>query len=1173
MATVVPVSYGAAAQIDSAAPAVVPGERLSNWLLRTAGPNADTTALHWHAYAERAAQSRLKQAVLQSIEASKAIALPGSQKEALLQWLQALPVTGRVNLAMADARWLQGSPAQDPILQVGDDVVLYPRPSTVTVWSGAQAPCVATHVSGALVNDYLNACFGAAAAQSRDWAWIAQSDGTTRRFGVAPWNTEPQDEPGPGSSIWAPERRANFPNSTSDNLARFLATQPPYQGDGLAPVDLVKAQTTSTVNQTTLKPLQLKASDWGDIGLLQTPTARMAAAGDVRFHLSHVSPYTRGTVMLQPLDWFEAGFRYTDVANRLYGSNIAGSQSYKDKSIDVKLRLREETNSLPQVAVGLRDIGGTGLFSGEYLVANKRWGNWDASLGLGWGYLGARGNLKNPLSFLGSGFDTRPAPSAGQGGTSNTQAMFHGPTALFGGVQWQAPASAWTFKLELDGNDYQHEPQSNNQTVRSPFNLGAVYSYSPNIDFSLAVERGNSLLFGVTLHGGLNRLYSPKLLDPVLPPLQTDATAIAPPAGWDNTAKNIEIYTGWTVRSISQHDASTTVQAETDGALHLQERVERAIRVLHHDAPASSEHFILLLQEHGLPLSRLEIDRAQWVTNHSQAQAPALRSPVLQATAGSGMNPAPQSSTAESARWVGKKPGFKLELDPSYSQSLGGPDGFVLYQIGAQAKLEQRFSDNTWLSGDLNLRVLDNYDKFKYDAPSNLPRVRTYAREYVTTARLTMPLLQLTHVQDIGNNQYLSAYAGMLEPMYAGVGAEWLIRPWQGRLAFGVDVNHVRQRDFGQNFALRDYGVNTGHATLYWDTGWNDVQAKLSVGRYLAGDSGATLDVKRVFQNGTTIGAWATKTNVTAEQFGEGSFDKGIYVNIPFDVMLPKSSSSVANIIWNPLMRDGGARLNRKFNLFDLTRQRDWRALGWQQAEPATLQSAQDTSYVLSEPAPNIFQTLLPTGAALAHQVGDIPASSWLWAGTAVLASSLLDTRLDHWAVNHQTPAWNRVGSLGNNLPLALALSTGLLYTGIAGAEPANTAETALKAGAYTLGAGLLTRYVVGRARPYQEMGSTHFDGFNNAAFQSGFTSNHVSLAFALATPFAQAQGMTWLYGVAALSAVGRIQSRDHWLSDTVGSAFMGYAIGSLVGNQRNTDKGVHYVVTPQSVEANWSFK
>jgi membrane-associated phospholipid phosphatase len=227
----------------------------------------------------------------------------------------------------------------------------------------------------------------------------------------------------------------------------------------------------------------------------------------------------------------------------------------------------------------------------------------------------------------------------------------------------------------------------------------------------------------------------------------------------------------------------------------------------------------------------------------------------------------------------------------------------------------------------------------------------------------------------------------------------------------------------------------------------------------------------------------------------------------------------------------------------------------------------------LSEPTQNIFQTIGSTGVALGSQVADIPASSWLWAGGAVLAASLLDKRVDTWAVNHQTPGWNRVGSIGNNLPVVMGVGAALLYTGMAGPETASTAETSLKAGAYALGASLMTRFAVGRARPYQELGNASFDGFNTGAFQSGFTSNHVSLAFALATPFAQKHDMPWLYGVAGLSAVGRIQSREHWLSDTVASAFMGYAIGTLVGNQQNPDKGVRYTVTPQSIEANWKFK
>lgn len=1159
-AAIVCVAFWAVPVQATANTNVVPGERLSDWLLRNTSPNVDTTALHWRVQAERAPQGQLRQAV---VEGLAAIHQPSS-------WLLNLPLTGRLTVANADARWLQSAPQQDPVLQDGHSVILLPRPTHVTVVTETGKPCNAAHVSGALIQDYLRACLSATASSQVDWAWIAQPDGRTTRYGVSPWSMTPQAEPGPGAWLWAPARQADISNNVSDNLARFLATQLPGEvGLPLTPTPV------SVLPQAATSPpraAQTTASDWGEIGLLQTPTARMAPSGDVRFHISQVSPYTSGTVMLQPLAWLETGFRYTNVSNRLYGPQIAGNQTYKDKSIDFKLRIREESSLWPQVAVGLRDLGGTGLFAGEYVVGNKRWGNWDASLGLGWGYMGSRGNLKNPLSSLGKGFGTRPAKDVGQGGTPSLGSMFRGPTAVFGGVQWHSPWEPWIFKVELDGNDYQNEPQNNNQVTKSPLNFGAVYRYSPNIDLSFGLERGNTFMAGLTLHGGLNKLYSPKLLDAPVAPVQALAPAALPSAGWQGSAESIERFTGWSVRSISHQHITTTLVAETDVAIHLQARIDRAIAVLHRDAPAQSTRFVLQLQERGLPMTQVDVDRTEWVMARTQVEPPALRLPAQRVSPGQVQVAAPLAIDADEARfWQAKTARFSSDVGPSYTQILGGPDSFILYQLGVKAALEYKFSDRTWLSSAFNLRLLDNYDNFVYDAPSKLPRVRTFQREYATTSALTMPLLQLTHVKDLGNGHYLSGYGGMFEAMYGGVGAEWLYRPWQQRLAWGVDVNHVRQRDFRQDLGFRGYKVNTGHATMYWDTGWKDLQVKLSAGRYLAGDTGATLDVNRVFSNGVKAGAWATKTNISSAVFGEGSFDKGVYVTIPFDVMLPKSTAGSANLIWNPLTRDGGARLSRSFTLNDLTRQRDFRSLSFRAASPAGVNSAENTSYVLTDPSLNAFEKLGSTTTTLGRQIGGIPGSTWLWAGGAILASSLLDKPADKWAQKNQTGTVNRLGSATNALPVAMALGAGLLYTGIGGEPVASTAETALTAAVYTYGINFATRYAMGRARPTQGQGNATFDGFTSQASQSSLASNHVATAFALVTPFAQQHDMPWLYGLAAATSFGRVQKRDHWVSDTVAGAFLGYAMGSLLTDQHK-QSGMRLSVTHQSVAADWSF-
>ena len=1149
---------------------VVPGERLSDWLLRNTPAGADTHALYWWVPAERGPQQRLRDAVVQGLQAQRK-GMDDAPVGNLAGLVQSLAITGRVALASNDVRWLQGIPAQDPVLQSGQSVQWLAQPSTVAVVGADGVICQVQHRAGTSVRVYLQACGGGVAA-GVDWVWVVQADAHIRKVGVAAWNADAEVEAAPGAWLWAPERDT-VRDSTSDNLARFLATQLPAQA--LWPDHKVVPNTALADTAQRIAPAQYTASDWGDVGLLQTPTARMSPAGTVRSHFSGVYPYTRGTVMLQPLDWLEAGFRYTDMANALYGPVIAGSQTYKDKSIDFKFRLLQESAMLPQLALGLRDIGGTGLFAGEYLVANKRWGAWDASLGLGWGYVGGRGNVAAPLAFLGEGFKKRTVYTGGTGGTTNDQSYFHGDAALFGGVQWVAPNGQWVLKAEGDGNDYRVEPLGTSQPQSSTINVGAVYRFSPHVDFSAGLERGNRAMFGVTLHFGLNQLETPKVLDPVPTRPQGEMPVQLATGSWADAAAELARHTGWQVLWLAQQGERVHVQAVTDGAVFLQERVEKAIGVLHRFAPASVRHFVLDLQQRGLPMSHMEIDRLEWVVHQTQGQAPSLKLQPMQLYAATPVAN-PEAEGAQSGDHRASPLGQSFELAPSYSQILGGPDGFLLFQAGVQAKFEKRLQANTWMEGIVNARVVDNYKGFKYDAPSNLPRVRTFMREYVTTSPLTVPVLQLTHVQDMGAGHYASVYGGLLETMYAGVGGEWLYRPWQGHYAVGVDVNRVRQRGFAQDLSLRDYQVNTGHATAYWDTGWNDMQLKLQVGQYLAGDVGATFDMKRVFPNGTAIGAWATKTNVSAAQFGEGSFDKGIYVTIPFDLMLPKSSAGTANAVWTPLTRDGGARLNRSVSLFDLTGQRDARAMSWL-SDPTTRQrnrfkTGEDLSTIQNE-LPDVWLQGRQDLKGLGQRFVQVPASTWAVGAGVMLAASLADAEVNQWAVNNRGDSGDRLAKLSNGIPVALALGSGALLTGIAGEDAADTARTAWMAAGTALGTNALLKYSLGRARPLDEKGTGSFNGGEANAAQSSLASNHVATAFALVTPFAQHYDQPGLYALAAASALGRIQQREHWLSDTVAGGLLGYAIGSLMSvQQQQRSKGWHVHATPQFIGATKAF-
>ncbi|WP_028920567.1 YjbH domain-containing protein [Pseudoxanthomonas suwonensis] len=680
-------------------------------------------------------------------------------------------------------------------------------------------------------------------------------------------------------------------------------------------------------------------SVWGGAGLLQNPTARMAPEGELSFVASHTSPYSRYNFSLQPFPWLEASFRYINVAGVRYGpDDLSGDQNYKDKSVDFKLRLWEESRWLPQVAFGMRDLGGTGFFASEYLVASKRFGDFDATLGLATGYLGSNGDFANPLRWIDDRFEDRP--DIGGAGQLNWRAMLRGPVGVFGGVAWQTPHDPLLVKVEYDGHNYDNERRIGKLPQDSRINLGLHYRIRPGVQVMLGWERGNELSAALVLRGNPGHgTVAAHPLDPKREPLveraasverameaatapstaDTTATVLLPGESWAGISSRLGRNAGIDVHDISVADRELIVRGNQGRYRRTSEGLDRAARIVAN----STDGIDWVTVEHerrGLPVAQasVSVDALRAHDRGDIDSATLSRSVEL--------NP-PGSSRLGTVVHEEPLDRFSFQMSPGFRHIMGGPDGFLLYQLSANASAEWRSSRNTWLSGTVSANLFDNFDKFKYDAPSKLPRVRTDMRKYVTTSEVTVPVLQLTHTRSMGRDLYGMAYAGLFESMFGGVGGEMLYRPFGEPWAVSVDVNWVKQRDFDQHFSFRDYETGTGHATFYYSLDRERrVHASLAAGRYLAGDWGATLTLARVFDNGVTMGAWATRTNVSSEEFGEGSFDKGIFVTIPFDHLLPRSVPGRFNLVWNPLVRDGGARLSRPYSLYGMTGERDRRS-------------------------------------------------------------------------------------------------------------------------------------------------------------------------------------------------------------------------------------------------------
>ena len=124
-----------------------------------------------------------------------------------------------------------------------------------------------------------------------------------------------------------------------------------------------------------------------------------------------------------------------------------------------------------------------------------------------------------------------------------------------------------------------------------------------------------------------------------------------------------------------------------------------------------------------------------------------------------------------------------------------------------------------------------------------------------------------------------------------------------------MSLAYVKQRGFKRDFELLDYEVMTGFVSAYWATPWYNYDVAVHAGRYLAKDVGGTVELRRTFRNGWQVGVFASLTDVPFDVFGEGSFDKGFYFQVPLGALFGGSDRNKFGARIRPVLRDGGQRL------------------------------------------------------------------------------------------------------------------------------------------------------------------------------------------------------------------------------------------------------------------------
>lgn len=662
-------------------------------------------------------------------------------------------------------------------------------------------------------------------------------------------------------------------------------------------------------------------SDLGGVGLLQTPTSRMMRDGEFALGYKDNGEYRFWSASLQLFPWMETTVRYTDFRNLLYSDvpEFSGNQTAKDKGIDVKFRLLEESLYFPQLAVGLRDFGGTGFFESEYLTASKRFGDFDIHLGIGWGYLGNAGTISNPLCDIADRFCERNrfgGAGLDQGGQLEVEDFFSGNASIIGGIEYQTPWKPLRFKIEYEGNDYTDE-RASPLVQDSRWNFGVNYLYE-GFDFSLSWERGNTFGFGVNYTFNFHEASQYKV-QPEKETLENRAANIAIEDVDQTELAGKVSESGIAVRDFKLEDDRFIVFGTRNFYREQNEAIERIGRAIAKRTPDSVKTYHIVETTGAVPLVETLIDAEEFIAVVNRDK---FESDVT--TTFTRRDPSQEILDRQAEN---NFVGFYGDISTFWTQSFGAPEAFYLYQFGVYLNGGYAFNKNVSINSNVKVNLLDNYDNFNFKVDfykSPVPRVRTYVREYVEKSNVSVDTLYAHWIDRLAPDIYVQAYGGYLETMYGGVGGEIFYQPVDSNFGIGLDLNYVKQRSFENDYDFRDYEALTGHASIYWQPEfWEDVKLSFNIGQFLAEDKGVNIEFERKFDSGITVGAYAAITDVSSKEYGEGSFTKGFYISIPFDIFSLRPSTSRGRIPWSPISRDGGQPLIRPIRLVDVTEPRN----------------------------------------------------------------------------------------------------------------------------------------------------------------------------------------------------------------------------------------------------------
>ncbi|WP_108263578.1 YjbH domain-containing protein [Mangrovicoccus ximenensis] len=666
---------------------------------------------------------------------------------------------------------------------------------------------------------------------------------------------------------------------------------------------------------------EFRPGDWPSMtlfnvpGAIETPSAFTKPDGELSFTIGHFAGMTRYQFGAQVHPRLFGGFRYTEIQD----FDAAGFSTYYDRSFDLRFTAIEETDLLPAVTVGLQDFIGTGIYGAEYVVASKHLGRrLRVSGGAGWGRLAGNSVL--------SGFGDRPRLTPDQveeGGEPNLDTLFRGEIGAFGSVEWLVRDNL-LLKAEYSSDHYTLESEELGVFDRaSALNFGATYLTEGGTELSAYYMYGSEIGISLSFNFNPDRPPTGGSLDgapfPITPRPSRAAAPEAYATSWSESAEaraavssrlsEVLLLERLEMEGLRIDGTSATLYLRNSGYGAQPQAMGRAARLMTTVLPPSVEIFTIVPMSAGMELPSFTFRRSDLERNEVAADG----AERMLASAAVASTP-PRLRRADEVEEF--YPRFQWQLEPYMRTSLFDPSNPFRADLGLRLGAGTELAKGLVFSGSVTKKVVGNLDQNSRVSDSVLPHVRSDFPLYDEEGDPGLETLQAAYYFRPGQDLFGRMTAGYLERMFAGVSSEVLWAPYDTPFALGAELNYVKQRDYDGRFGLQDYDVVTGHGSVYYR--YEDYLAQVDVGRYLAGDDGATFKLERTYGNGWKVGAFATFTDVSASDYGEGSFDKGITLTIPMAWFSGRSTTAVPEFTMRPLQRDGGARLDVGGRLYGL---------------------------------------------------------------------------------------------------------------------------------------------------------------------------------------------------------------------------------------------------------------